>query len=64
MTDYIYLTRQQKLIVERSTSLDALNYKLFSKGHNPEIEPELFNKMKKAYQFRSLIRVKLQEGEY
>ena len=64
MTDYIYLTRQQKLMTEQAVSLDDLQMKLFRLGHNPEIEPELFNKMKKAYQFRDLIRVKLQEGEY
>ncbi|GIC69591.1 hypothetical protein [Fructobacillus tropaeoli] len=64
MTDYIYLTREQKLITEQAVSLDDLHIKLFRLGHNPEIEPELFNRLTKAYKNQELIRVKLQEGEY
>lgn len=64
MTDYIYLTRDEKKLVEQSLSLDDLHMKLFRLGHNPEIEPELFNRMTRAYKNPELIRVKLQEGEY
>lgn len=64
MTDYIYLTREQKLMAEQAVSLDDLHMKLFRLGHNPEIEHDLFNLLTKAYKNQELIRVKLQKGEY
>ncbi|MDD9138339.1 hypothetical protein H7198_01760 [Fructobacillus sp. CRL 2054] len=59
MTDYIYLTRDQKRMVEQSVDLNALQIKMFKAGYNPDIDSELFHSMKKAYEQPELIRVKL-----
>lgn len=64
MTNHIYLTRDEKRLVEQSIDLDDLQMKLFAKGLNPEIDYEEFNRLKNAYKYPMRIRVRLLQGEY